>query len=114
MSVNASSPATAAGTLWFVQLPSPTGPASFRPQQYALPALVSPHAWYAPAVIDTNRRVVATGAGDARLVLLPSPSSPEAFAPQQYATPLPASAQAKSDPAASCRNVSSPSTLTGV
>ena len=99
--VNEALVATACGVVAnCVEVPMPSCPSAFLPQQYALPPWATPQVKPPPrggplgcckvpppAAKDSNERPPATATGSARVVVVPSPSSPESLAPQQYAWP---------------------------
>ena len=79
-----SEPDTVAGTLLLVVELLPSWPEEFSPQQYAVPALVSPHAEAPPTVTAGSASEPETATGVACAVaVVPLPSWPLPPAPQQ-------------------------------
>ena len=58
-----------------------------RPQQYVLPATVSPHVSASPALMDWKARPPLTAVGATRFTVVPSPSWPFWLSPQQKTDP---------------------------
>src|SRR5260370_1375910 len=95
-------------------VPSPSSPASFVPQQYAAPLVVTPHGRTVPALTAAKVRPPPTATGVKRPCPAPSPSWPWALSPQQYAAPVVVSPHVWRLPALTAAKVSAPATATGV
>jgi hypothetical protein len=123
-----SPPATATETVLEVVEPVPSWPKTLLPQQYAAPAVVTPHVcslvkrvalpmcWPRGATPRASVEKVsppATATGTELELVEPSPSWPELFNPQQYAAPVLASPHVCSPEALSAENVTPPVTATG-
>lgn len=94
-------------------VPSPSWPEVFEPQQYAAPAPVNAHTDVIPELIEANERPpdTSTGVGCDSTSELPIPIVPTELSPQQYAAP-PARAQML-EPAESAENTCPPVTAAG-
>src|SRR3954465_12758095 len=82
------SPTTRCGAELFVNVPSPSWPESFLPQQYIAPESISAQVWSPPVVIavaDPGRPTTFTGV--ALSFSVPSPSWPSRFRPQHWTVP---------------------------
>src|SRR4051812_3075701 len=81
-----------------LNVPSPSCPYWFHPQQRTLPAARCAQAWRQPVAIFTASPIPTTAAGVERLVCVPSPSCPCPLYPQQDTAPVAWTAQVKSPP----------------
>src|SRR5579862_1067624 len=89
MATNVRPPETRLGTALSVVVPFPSCPKALKPQQYALPLVVSPQALSSPLALSaSNASPPDTATGVVAGVVVPFPNSPSALFPQQYATPL--------------------------
>jgi hypothetical protein len=104
-------PETATGTLLESVDPFPSSPLPPKPQQYAVPSLVSPHACATPVTSVTNWKPPDTGVGTELLAVVPFPSWP---IPQQYAAPAAFKPQVNDPPAPIVVKVMPPETGTGL
>ena len=82
-------PLTSTGVVLFPRVvPSPSRPLLLDPQQYASPAVVTPHVWLRSALTDAQLCPPLTLLGAKRCIVVPSPSRPLLLYPQQYASPV--------------------------
>src|SRR5213593_2633556 len=86
------------------------------PQQYAAPAVVTPHVKLRELLLLTAAKVSPpdTATGVELLILVPLPSSPLPLWPQQYAAPAGVTPQVAATPALTEANVSPPDTVRAV
>src|SRR2546425_8173424 len=90
-------PALAAGTSRSSVVLSPIWPASFPPQQYPFPVVVTPQLWSPPPLTRANWIAPCTAVGTSLPTVVLSPNSPEPLSPQQYAAPAGVTAQVCTD-----------------
>src|SRR5882762_7998733 len=95
-------------------VPSPSCPAEFSPQQYAVALVVTPHVWYVPALSAANADTARTGPGTARSAVVPSPSWPLKLAPQQDGTPSVITPHVCAEPGSTDAKVNAPTTWPGL
>src|SRR5467141_558242 len=98
-------PTLAAGTSRSSVVLSPIWPASFPPQQYPFPVVVTPQLWSPPPLTRANWIAPCTAVGTSLSTVVLSPNSPDALAPQQYTTPFVARPQLWKKPVARVVNV---------
>ncbi len=84
------------------------------PQQYAAPAVVTPHAEYSLALSAAKVSPPDTSSGVVLVLVVPLPSWPLPLKPQQYPVPAVVTPQAKYLPALTAAKLSPPVTATGV
>jgi hypothetical protein len=101
---------TTTGVALLVNVPWPSWPELFNPQQYMAPPTATPQVWarsFAPsemlpyALTDRNSTPPETATGLEASVVVPSPSWPNTFCPQQNASPPVVTPQECALPAAS-------------
>ena len=102
-----------------IDVPSPSWPKAFIPQQYASPPVVTPQVCArasnsTPALIEAKLRPPETSAGVLLSNWVPSPSWPKALPPQQYASPPVVTPHVWPPAALTEAKLSPPATLTGV
>jgi len=100
-----------------VVVPSPNWPDEFRPQQYTVPLVASPHVYplRAARLENFSPSVAVTATGVYRSVVVPSPTCPYEFHPQQSAVPSVVTPQVwASPPAVMLVNTLPPLTATGI